>query len=269
MSALGAPRTTLLPGPDGDLEVLTTGRGAPHTLFVHGLAGSIATTRPYASRVAGTCSFVHLRGHGASHVPASDGWGYAELAAEVRAVADRLGADRALGVSMGAGAILAGLAQDPDRFERLVLVLPAVLDRPRGDAATHRLARLAARVEAGDPGPVARHLLAEQPEEVRSDPAVAAWCAEQARQLVGTGVASALRVLPHRVPLADRSVLGAVEAPTLVLGQEEDDLHPAAVARELAAALGHATVHVAPPGGIMWRHRAQTRDLVGAFLSAP
>ena len=48
------PRTTLVPGPDGDLEVLTTGRGEPHTLFVHGLAGSISTTRPYASAVAGT-----------------------------------------------------------------------------------------------------------------------------------------------------------------------------------------------------------------------
>lgn len=267
MSLLHRPRTTLVPGPDGDLEVLTTGRGEPHTLFVHGLAGSISTTRPYASAVAGTRSFVHLRGHGRSHVPASPEWGYAELAAEVRSVADRLGAGRALGVSMGAGALLAGLAQDPGRFERLVLVLPAAVDRPRGDEAMRRLGRLAARVEAGDAGPVARHLLLEQPGQVRDDPHVVAWCREQAEQLVSSGVAAALRVLPGRVPLADRSVLARVTCPVLVLGQEADDTHPASVARELAKALPAGSVHVAPPGGIMWEHRQQTREIVGAFLS--
>src|SRR5690606_33315042 len=111
-----------------------------------------------------------------------------ELADEVWSVADRLGADRALGVSMGAGALLAGLARDPDRFERVVLVLPAAIDQPRGDDAMGRLGRLAARVEAGDAGPVARHLLAEQPDQVRDDPHVVAWCREQAEQLVTTGV---------------------------------------------------------------------------------
>jgi pimeloyl-ACP methyl ester carboxylesterase len=269
VSLLHRPRTTLVPGPDGDLEVLTTGQADPHTLFVHGLAGSISTTRPYASRVAGTRSFVHLRGHGRSHVPAHEDWGYDELAAEVWSVAARLGATRALGVSMGAGALLAGLAQDPDRFERVVLVLPAAIDRPRGDEAMHRLARLAARVEAGDVRPVAGHLLAEQPVQVREDPAVVAWCREQAEQLVTSGVAGALRVLPHRVPLADRSALRAVTCPVLVVGQEGDDTHPASVARQLADLFPAGVLHVAGPGGIMWRHRGETRDLVGAFLSAP
>lgn len=268
MTRLHPPRTTLVQGPQGDLEVLTTGRGDPHTLFVHGLAGSIATTRPYGSAVSGTRSFVHLRGHGRSHVPTDEGWGYAELASEVWSVADRLGADRALGVSMGAGALLAGLARDPARFERVVLVLPAALDRPRGDEAMRRLGRLAARVEAGDPAPVARHLLAEQPEQVREDPQVLAWCQEQAEQLVTSGVAVALRTLPQRVPLPDRSALDRVRCPVLVVGQEGDDTHPASVARELAALLPSGTVHLAPPGGIMWLHRRQTRDLVGEFLSA-
>lgn len=263
-----APRTTLLPGPSGDLEVLTTGRGDPHTLFVHGLAGSITTTRPYASRVAGTRSFVHLRGHGRSHVPEHEDWGYAELAAEVWSVADRLGARRALGVSMGAGALLAGLAEDPDRFERVVLVLPAAVDRPRDDEGMRRLRRLADHVEAGDVAPVAQHLLAEQPAQVREDPAVAAWCQEQAEQLVTTGVAAALRVLPRRVPLVDRSALAAVTCPVLVVGQEDDDTHPVSVARELADLLPAGLLHVAGPGGIMWVHRGETRELVGDFLSA-
>ncbi|WP_228255285.1 alpha/beta fold hydrolase [Ornithinimicrobium avium] len=263
----GVPRTELVPGPDGDLEVLTTGRGEPRSLFVHGLAGSIATTRPYASKVPGTRTFVHLRGHGASFAPTDDDWGYAELAAEVWSVADRLGADRALGISMGAGALLAGLVQHPDRFSRIVLVLPAAIDRPREDDAMRRLERLAVRVEAGDVRPVAAHLLAEQPAAVRDDPGVVRWCREQAEALVTTGVAAALRVLPHRVPVLDRAELARVRCPVLVLGQEGDATHPADVARELAGLFPRGTVHVSGPDGIMWGHRAQTRDRVGAFLA--
>lgn len=269
MTRLGAPSTEIVPGPDGDLEVLTTGRGEPRSVFVHGMAGSIATTRPYASKVPGTRTFLHLRGHGRSHTPAHDDWGYAELAAELWSVADRVGASRALGVSMGAGALLAGLARDPDRFERVVLVLPATIDRPRDDAAMRRLGRLAVRVEAGDARPVAAHLLAEQPAEVRDDPGVVAWCREQAEQLVTTGVSSVLRVLPRHVPVADRALLVRVTCPVLVLGQEDDDTHPASVARELAGIFPRGMVHVSGPGGIMWRHRAQTRDRVGAFLAGP
>lgn len=158
----GSTRTTLVDGRDGPLEVLTTGRGRPHTLLAHGATGSIATTRPYAGRVAGARTFVHQRGHGRSHRPTSTGWGYAELAADLWAVADAVGADRALGISMGAGALLAGLAQDPDRFARVVLVLPPVVDRVRSGGATARLGRLADLLDAGDVQASARHLLADQ-----------------------------------------------------------------------------------------------------------
>jgi len=60
---------------------------------------------------------------------------YAALAGELRAVADHVRATQALGVSMGAGALCALLADTPLRFRRLVFVLPAVLDRPRTDYA--------------------------------------------------------------------------------------------------------------------------------------
>ena len=125
-------------GPGGALEVLTTGSGLPSTVFAHGLAGSIETTRPFGSGVAGSRTFFSFRGHGASAAPETD-WTYAALAAELDAVARHAGATRALGVSMGAGALCSLLEQQPDRFDRLVLVIPAVVDRPRSDAAMDRL----------------------------------------------------------------------------------------------------------------------------------
>lgn len=46
-------------------------------------------------------------------------------AAEARAVADKTGATRAVGVSRGTFAIAGVLADDADRFDRVVLVIPA------------------------------------------------------------------------------------------------------------------------------------------------
>ena len=270
MTRVGAPRTTLIDGPDGPLEVLTTGHGEPHSLFVHGLAGSISTTRPYASRVRGAKSFVHLRGHGRSHAPAPDEpWGYAELAAEVWSVADHVGAGRALGISMGAGALCRGLTEDPHRFDRLVLALPAAIDRPREDRAMMALEALAGRIEAGDREALTAHLVADQPAAVREDPAVRVWAQGQAEQLLAPGLAAVLHTLPHLVPVPDRRLLGRVSCPVLVLAQEGDETHPVGVAEELAACFRDVRLHVAGPGGIMWEHRDQTRELVGEFLSAP
>ncbi|WP_238146615.1 alpha/beta fold hydrolase [Ornithinimicrobium murale] len=260
------PHTSRVAGPSGPLETLTAGSGRPRTVFAHGLAGSIPTTRPYAGKVPGARTFLHFRGHGDSANPEGP-WQYADLAAELWAVADHVGATQALGISMGAGALCAGLAADPDRFERIVLVLPAAIDRPRQDGAMARFALLADLVDGGDREAVARHLLADEPADVAADPGVQHWAREQAGRLVGSGVAAGLRSLPSRTPLTDREVLARVSAPILLIAQEGDKAHPASVARELAEVLPSVTLLVLPRGGIMWQHRSHVRDVVGEFLT--
>jgi len=44
-------------------------------------------------------------------------------------------------------------------------------------------------------------------------------------------------------------------------------LHPLWVAEQLAALLPNAHLEIVAPGGIMWRHRALMRDLIGGCLS--
>ena len=134
------PLTSLLDGPDGALEVLTTGSGLPSTVFAHGLAGSIETTRPFGSGVSGSRTFFHFRGHGASAAPESD-WTYAALAGELEAVAGHVRATQALGVSMGAGALCALLEREPGPVRA-----PGARDPGRGrPAAQRRGARPAGR----------------------------------------------------------------------------------------------------------------------------
>lgn len=201
------------------LHVESHGTGTPVTVFAGGLGASIAETRAFASGVGGTRVFYDARGHGRS---GSDGdWSYAALAGDLRAVADAVGATRAVGVSMGAAAVLGVLVSDAARFERAVLVLPAILDVPRG--------------------PVPRDGLA--------------------------GFDGLVRALEETAPIASRSVLARATAPCLVVGQEGDPVHPAHIARELAAALPGARLHVSgEPGGLL-THRAEWRALIAPFLN--
>jgi pimeloyl-ACP methyl ester carboxylesterase len=258
--------TSLLQGPDGSLEFVTTGSGPPATVFAPGLTGSIETTRPFGSGVKGARTFMHFRGHGVSTAVETP-WTYNALADELKSVADHVGATQALGVSLGAGALCSLLARTPLRFERLVFVMPAALDHPRTDQALDRLVEMGRLVDLGDLAGLTALLLEAEPAEVRARPAVELWCRRQAAAMVGTPVSLALRTLPSAVPLTDRGVLAAVSAPVLVIAQEEDPLHPVWVAEQLAASLPGAHLEVLAPGGIMWRHRALMRDLVGGFLS--
>jgi pimeloyl-ACP methyl ester carboxylesterase len=253
-------------GPDGPIEVLVTGRGEPVTLFAHGLAASIGRTRPFASGVAGTRVFLHFRGHGATASPAGR-WTYGDLAAELTAVADRYGASRALGVSMGAGALLRTAVSAPRSFERLVLVLPSAIDRPRDDEIVRSMAAMADAVDREDEQEFAAALLAQLPTGARGREDVSQWALHQARLLSGSRVSQALRELPAEQPLDRHPDLSHIQCPVLVIGQEGDEAHPAAVARELTDRLPNSVLRVFDDGGLLWAHRAELRTLISSFLN--
>ncbi len=257
----------LIGGPDGPIESLVTGSGSPVTVFAHGLAGSIDETRPFGSGVRGTRVFFHFRGHGAT-IGSETAWSYRVAAAELEAVVSAYGARRGLGVSLGAGALMVAAVSDPEAFDRLVLVLPATIDRPRTDAAVDLLRERAELVEHGDVAGLAASLVAEQPAGVHLRPDVRLWADRQARRLTSTTVARALRELPPQHPLSSRGELAAIRCPVLVVGQEGDAAHPAATARELAALLPNGDLEIYDDRGLMWTHRTALRQRIATFLNA-
>jgi 3-oxoadipate enol-lactonase len=264
---LPAPPTEIVPTPHGvRLEQLITGVGEPVTVFAHGLAGDITGTRPLGSAVAGRRVFFHFRGHGRSGVPPGP-WSFADLAEDLRAASDAAGATRALGVSMGAGAMCRLLADTPDRFERVVLHLPAPLDGVRPPAAVQRLERLLTAIESGEAASIAEAVELELPPPVRNTPAGWGYLRQRVEQLQGDGLASELETLWRAAALADESVLTAVTAPVLVIGCVGDDLHPVAVAERLAVLMPHADLHVYDRPSLLWTHRRDLRERISAFLN--
>lgn len=254
--------TVAAPTRVGGVNVSVVGSGLPVTVFAHGLGGSSAETRPLALRTRGTRVLLTFRCHGASE-PIDGGWTYDELADDLREVADAFGATRAVGLSLGAGALLRLLSRTPDRFERVAFVLPAALDESRDDLATARLLRLGAALEAGDEQHVKQMLLEEVPLQVRDRGGVRILVERRTRQMLG-----AVPPYPRRAeaPLHELSFLAGVTAPALVIAQAQDPLHPSAVAAALAAALADAELLTLEPGGVFWTETRRVQDALASHL---
>ena len=250
------------------LEYLLVGEGGPTTAFAHGLAGGIADTRPLGSGVAGRKVFFQFRGHGRSDWPAGE-ITYADLAADLRAVCDEFDATRALGLSLGAGALCRVLSQTPDRFERLVFFLPAVLDEVRPVAAMARATALLEAVEAEDAPTAASLISGEIPASLRDRPAAWRYVRERLDALLKDGLAGGLGELAAQAALPDRSVLATVKAPALVIGCRGDSAHPPTIAEQLAQTLPNATLHVYDQPAVLWTNRTDLRTRVSEFLNDP
>jgi pimeloyl-ACP methyl ester carboxylesterase len=245
------------------VEVSVVGSGLPVTVFAHGLGGSSVETRPLAVRTGGTRVLLTFRCHGASDA-IEGGWTYDDLADDLAEVADAFGATRAVGLSLGAGALLRLLSRTPDRFERIAFVLPAALDESRDDLATARLLRLGEALVAGDEEHVVRMLLEEVPLQVRGRGGVRILVDRRARQMLGS-------TPPYPrgadAPLRDLTALPGVTAPALVIAQADDPLHPAAVASRLAGVLPHAELLLLQPGGVFWTETRRVQDALATHLA--
>ncbi|MBI4728660.1 MAG: alpha/beta hydrolase [Acidobacteria bacterium] len=256
-------------GPDCRLWVDRRGEGEPVTVFAHGVTSSADEVAPMAARAPGTRVLFDFRGHGRSDSPPERaGYGHDAMRRDLETVADRFGATRAFGVSMGAGAIMNLLADHPDRFERVAFFIPASIDSSARQAADSFIA-FAERLETGDLDAVAEMLLAA-PEFAPLFERRPRWRALVRRRVMrmnATGVSRALRAFAAGpAPVADSEALRRVAAPALVLGHEGDPIHPAAVARRLGELLPGAEVRIWPEPLSMLDRPAEFAALVGRFL---
>lgn len=251
---------------DALLHVEVEGEGKPVSVLAHGLTSSCLELAQLTPFVPGTKVRFCFRGHGHSSSPES-GYRFADFARDVRAVADAYGAEVAFGTSLGAGAISHLVAyEDPDRFKRLVFLLPAGLDRPA--RYKERLLRTAALVDGKS--------REEAVQAVLSDPARLAnyadspWLREFDQRLLQglnpIGVPRAIREVIEDWPLRDREDMRRVTAPTLLICREGDEIHPAIVGRILAEIMPNAELMLFDDATSMYEAIPRITQRVADFL---
>ena len=248
------------------LHVEVDGEGEPVTVLAHGLTNSCRELAALTPTLAGTKVRFCFRGHGHSSVPES-GYRFADFAGDLDAVARAYGATCAVGTSLGAGAICHLLQDDPERFERMVFLLPAGLDLPmaRTDtllATAEVLERLPkdGAIEAllSDPGRAAAYV--RQPWLRDFDRAL--W-----EDMNPTGVARAIREVVDDHPVEDRELLRRVTAPVLLICREGDWIHPAELGRILADLMANAELFMLADELEMIAAIPELLRRVGAFLA--
>ncbi|MCR3746628.1 alpha/beta fold hydrolase [Lentzea californiensis] len=211
------------------------GSGSPVTLVAHGLGATPGEARIPASGLPGTRVVVTLPSHGDAPDAPEGYWDYGRIAADLGAVP----ADQAVGVSLGAGALVRLLSVEPGRFARVALLLPAVLDQRRESFTLQQLSDLT----AGPPVYVAE------------------------RRAALARLEAAAGQLPGQVAVPDASVLAAVSAPVLVIGAVGDPLHPEDVAKATAAAFPAGELWLIDSPSPMITHRTEIRHRLVSFLA--
>jgi pimeloyl-ACP methyl ester carboxylesterase len=194
------------------------------------------------------------RGHGRSTpAPAPDAYGYERLAADLEAVLDAHGLERAVlaGASMGAHTAVRFALEHPGRVAALALITPSFEPSPAiGPGELSHWGALADGLRNGGvEGFVGAYELASLPEAWRETVERVLrqrLCAHEHPE----AVADALEAVPRSRPFEAMDQLAAIDTPTLVIASrdEADPGHPLAVAERYAHAIGPATLLVEDAG---------------------
>lgn len=248
------------------LAVEVIGDGEPVTVVGHGLTQSRRDLRLLAPFLPGTKVLFDFRGHGESERPGPGSYSMDHFAADVDNVAEAFGATCAAGTSLGSGAALRLLCHQPNRFEKLVVLLPA---RLRAEARAGLL-RLADLLEAHPLEVVADIVMAEEEAAGRFDgfPASRDLRRQSILAMNRGGIPLAIRGCIDDPPIRDPEPITRVTARALVIAQEGDPVHDAEVARELAGILPRAELQVFPDRFALIREIPALVAKVSAFLAA-
>jgi pimeloyl-ACP methyl ester carboxylesterase len=261
-----------------ELALEDAGEGTP-VVLLHGLTatrryvvmGSRALERSGHRVIA-----YDARGHGVSSpAPEPGAYGYPELCADLEAVLDACGVERAVlaGASMGAHTLLRFALAHPDRAAGLVVITPAYEPEAVEDPA--RLARWDALAEGLRRGGVEGFVAAYGEPDV--PPAWSQTVLKVIRQRLAlhaqpAAVADAVSAVPRSRPFAGLADLGRLAMPVAVVASDDeaDPGHPRAVGEAYAAAIPGAELVTDEPGRspVAWQGSQLSRVIAGVAARA-
>ncbi|MFJ9598242.1 alpha/beta fold hydrolase [Streptomyces virginiae] len=180
------------------------------------------------------------RAHGRSTGrPVEEDYTYASHADDLIALLDHLSAGEpvdAIGMSMGCGTCLHAAVRAPDRFSRLVLLLPPTAWTTREEHARANVAAAESIERDGAAGWLAGRSQGRPPAVVADVPAFRPTPPEALLPFILRGLA--------RSDLPPPAALGRLRCPALVMTWVDDPGHPVSTAVALAGHLPRAELHL-------------------------
>jgi pimeloyl-ACP methyl ester carboxylesterase len=252
---------------DCTLHIEVEGEGEPVTVFAHGLTNNAQELALFTPMLSGTRVRFDFRGHGASEVAPEGTYRFTDFARDLRAVSDAYGATRAVGTSLGAGALLHLMADEPDRYDRVVFLLPAGLDRPFRHR--ERYLPMADALETLPLGEAIDRILAEpvRREAYAVAPFLEAYDRANFERINPAGVARAIREVTLDWPVQDREVLRSIETPVLLIARGGDPVHALEVAEVMLDLFPNAELIAYADGAAMFLDVPNLIPHVAAFLA--
>ena len=228
------------------------GSGLP-VVFQHGLCGDRGqVTEAFPDAAELRMLSLECRGHGQSHPGPFEGLSIAGFADDVLAMMDAEGIDRAVigGISMGAAIALRIAVRHAERVRALVLVRPAWGPEaaPQNMAPNAEVGRLLRHYDPDqarrifEQSPTSRGLRAQSPDNHAS----LLGFFRRVPQAVTSALLTQISADGPGVSAAD---LEALRLPVLVLGTEDDAIHPMALAEGLAHTIPGARFERLPAKG--------------------
>jgi pimeloyl-ACP methyl ester carboxylesterase len=251
-----------------------SGLQGPLVAFQHGLGGDVSQPQGILGQSASlrTLAF-DCRGHGRTEpIGPSEDLTFTVFADDLGAILDALGLERVIvgGISMGAGVALNFAIRYPSRVAGLILSRPSWLDTgyPKNLEILKRICR-----HLKDDGPEAtRQWLPTDPEFQRIQSISRDNAASLTRQLERPDVEGMIPLLervPASSPCPAPEAWRQVHAPTLVIVNGRDALHPLAYGERLAAGIpGASLVEITPKELDPAAHAHDTARVIEEFVAS-
>jgi pimeloyl-ACP methyl ester carboxylesterase len=252
---------------------LISGSTGPTVVFQHGLGGDVSQPQSILGNFSGfrVLSF-DCRGHGRTRPLGPPGdLRFSVFADDLQALLHSIGAEKVVvgGISMGAGVALNFALRYPAMVNGLILSRPAWLDRPH--PSNLRIFPIVARLIREHGTPEARRLLPADPEFARIQSISRDNAASILRQLErpdSEATIETLSSLPADSPCASQEGWKVIAAPTLVLVNEFDAVHPLEYGEQLAKGISDARLlQIASKEKDPERHVSEARSAIVSFLA--
>ncbi len=253
------------------LRLVDTGKAGTPVIFQHGLCGAeeqVAEVMPAdhpRRRLTLEC-----RGHGQSEAGDPPGFTIADFAEDVVAAAELRGVTNAVvgGISMGAALALRLAVMRPDLVRGVVLARPAWVTEaaPASMAPNGLVGDLLSRHSPA----IARAVFETSPDCERLARDAPDNLASLRRFFSREPIAVTAQLLSRIAvdgPGVTRDQVSALSVPTLVIGHEQDAIHPLTHAKTLAGLIpGAKLVQITPKASDKTRYLAEFRRALDAFL---